>query len=602
MARSDVDTRMAWRAREEFLASRDASRHPDQVRPEIAASWQRSLANGVDPQGVEPDFHPDINLDGQLCLAAKPVIDKRCEHLGGTGSSLLLGDRSGRIIERWGDGARVLRLLEQAYAEPGFSIAEDVVGTNGVGTVYETHQPALVIGGEHFSEQYFPFACAGVPIHHPITRQLEGVLDITCRRQDANNMLLPWILEVARMVEERLYQQASPDERLLLGRFLAATRRTKHAVVCLNEQTIISNPCAARLLDGVDHALLWEHAARAITADTADTAGPCALTLSDGRAVTVHCRPVDDERSTVGVLVEVLPAAQQRSRTRATGRPARPCLPHLAGHGARWQQVCDQAQRYRERLLPVLLAGEVGTGKLALARAMFADEEQVSVIDAALHPVDGFATWAAGLRRRLDDPGGVVVVRHLEALEARQAQTVCGLLDHAGDSGPRLVATLTRGQGAMMAYGPLVDRFAVATIEVPPLRERLEDLPDLIPVFTQRHAAQPGRRHWQPEVIQTLSRLDWPGNVRQLENLVRRVLVARTTGDISITDLPEDVRVNAPRRRLAQLEQVELNAIVSALGQTGGNKVEAAKILGVSRSTLYRKMRAFGLDLNQSAF
>lgn len=597
MARSDVDTRTVWRAREEFLASRGTSQQSAKaVRPEIAESWWRSLRNGVDPHRVEPDFAPDLNVESQLSLAARPVIEKRCEQLGGTGSSVLLGDRHGRIVQRWGDGDGVLRLLERVRAEPGFTIAEDVVGTNGVGTVYETHQPAQVIGGEHFSEQYFPFACVGVPIHHPVTRQLEGVLDITCRRQDANTMLLPWILEVARMVEERLYQQATREERLLLNQFLAATRRTKRAVVCLNEQTIISNPCAARLLDGVGHAQLWEHANRVVTADTA---GSYALTLADGRAVTARCEPVRDERTTVGVLVEALPA---RQRSRAGGRQAPSWLPQLAGHGARWKQVCDQAQRYRERPIPVLIAGEVGTGKLALARAMFGDRDELSVFDAALHTVDGFRRWAAALRRRLADPAGTVVIRHLEALRTREAQTVCGLLDDARDSGPRLVGTLTCGEAALTAYRALLDRLAVATIDLPSLRERLEDLPDLVTELSRRYAPQPDRRHWQPEVIQTLSRLDWPGNVRQLENVVRRALIARTAGDVTIEDLPEEVRVSAPRRRLAQLEQVELNAIVSALGQADGNKVKAAQLLGISRSTLYRKMRAFGIDLDQSAY
>ncbi len=595
MARSDADTRTVWRAREQFLASMGASQQSaEAVRPEIAASWRRSLRNGVDPHRVEPDFAPDLNVESQLHLAARPVIEKRCEQLGGTGSTLLLGDRNGRIAHRWGDGDGVMRLLERVRAEPGFTITEDVVGTNGVGTVYETQQPALVIGGEHFSEQYFPFACAGVPIHHPITRKLEGVLDVTCRRQDANAMLLPWILEVARTVEERLYQQTTPGERLLLNRFLAATRRTRRAVMCLNDQTIISNPYAARLLDGLGHAQLWEHASHVVAADCA---GSCNLTLAGGQTVTARCQPVRDERSTVGVLVEVLP---EQRRSRAGDRRGRSWLPPLAGHGMRWKQVCDQAQRYRERSVPVLLAGEVGTGKLALARAMFGDE--LSTVDAALHPVDGFSCWSAALRRRLADPGGVVVIRHLEALQAREAQAVCALIDDARDSGPRLVGTLTCGDAALAAYRPLLDRFAVATIDLPPLRQRLEDLPELVTALSRRHSRQPDRRHWQPEVIQALSRLDWPGNVRQLENVVRRVLLARTAGDVTIEDLPEEVRVNAPRRRLAQLEQVELDAIVSALGQADGNKVEAARLLGISRSTLYRKMRAFGIDLDHSAY
>jgi transcriptional regulator of acetoin/glycerol metabolism len=103
-------------------------------------------------------------------------------------------------------------------------------------------------------------------------------------------------------------------------------------------------------------------------------------------------------------------------------------------------------------------------------------------------------------------------------------------------------------------------------------------------------------RRLTPEAFQLLARMAWPGNVRQLENLIRNLVSRRQEGDIALDDLPPDIRGAAPARRLTLMEQLERNAILAALGECAGNKVQAAAKLGLSRATLYRKLRALGAD------
>jgi transcriptional regulator of acetoin/glycerol metabolism len=133
------------------------------------------------------------------------------------------------------------------------------------------------------------------------------------------------------------------------------------------------------------------------------------------------------------------------------------------------------------------------------------------------------------------------------------------------------------------------------------LRQRTAELAPLIDVLTRKHAPQAQVR-WLSDAIQTLARLEWPGNVRELDNLVRRVLATRRTGDIGARDLPEEIRGRAPRRQLSRIERAELAAITSALQQAGGNKREAADMLGLSRATLYRKVRSYGIGLDRTIF
>jgi sigma-54 dependent transcriptional regulator, acetoin dehydrogenase operon transcriptional activator AcoR len=148
---------------------------------------------------------------------------------------------------------------------------------------------------------------------------------------------------------------------------------------------------------------------------------------------------------------------------------------------------------------------------------------------------------------------------------------------------------------------PLLDTFG-DVLTVPPLRERLEDLPALVAKLTERTSCSRGSVRWMPDALQVLGRLPWPGNVASLESLVRQVASRCSTGYVGAADLPAEVVAQASRRPLAKLEHAEARAIMEALRSAGGNKHRAAESLGIARSTLYRKVRALGLDLSTTAF
>ena len=140
---------------------------------------------------------------------------------------------------------------------------------------------------------------------------------------------------------------------------------------------------------------------------------------------------------------------------------------------------------------------------------------------------------------------------------------------------------------------PELLRLFPSTVELPPLRLHLEDLPLLVPVFLSR-LGQGGHLTCSPEAMRLLMRMSWPGNAEQLHDLLREVVKHRRSGCIKPEDLPPEVHA-VSRRVLSPLEAMERDAIVKCLADAHGNKVRAAKSLGMSRATIYRKIHDYGI-------
>ena len=574
---------------------------PQGVRPEIAASWRRSRLSGVsrsaDLHGIP---HRDVNLEGRVLGAARPVLDRLTEVLAGTSTSIILTDASAHILDRWVDDRSLHRSLDRVAAAPGADFGEAVIGTNGLGTAVESRRAVQISGPEHFHEALTGFTCVGAPINHPVTNRLEGVLDLSCRFEGTNPLILPMVLEGVRAIQERLLEASSVTERALLAHFLRAKSRSSHPVLSLNATTVITNAAADNLLHTCDHHLLWERISPQLASgrQTSD-----AMALTDGRRVRVRWRPVEVGARVVGAVIELEaevaappPAVAATATATATAAAtAKEATPRLSGTGAAHRRLVAEVARHGGSELALLVTGEPGAGKLAVARTVHdgSGRGTCTVLDAASSFIDGSAAWLRTVRDELARPG-TLVLRHLQVLDEAGATALASLVD-GGDSAPpaRVVGTMTVTAPARVAHlRPLIDRFPLQ-IDVPPLRTRPEDLEPLVTTMLKRHARD-GSSRCRPDVVAVLARCDWPGNVRQLENVVRALVARRPTGDIVVDDLPPELKRARPG--LSGLQQMEHDAIVAALEATDGNRLEAAAALGISRSTLYRKLHAYGLE------
>ena len=301
----------------------------------------------------------------------------------------------------------------------------------------------------------------------------------------------------------------------------------------------------------------------------------------------------------------------------------------LVGRTPAMQTLYRLVARVMNTALPVLITGESGTGKSLIARAVhdFSDRRSLPFVTASaadLDSVDGPATILSRAK------GGTILFDEVGDLDATAQARIVRLLDTLGDNAPRIMATSQGNLGALMEEGSFRDdlfyRLSGVTIAVPALRERVDDIPLLAEHFlaaTERDGAP--LRRLSPGAMDMVRAYSWPGNVRQLENTVRRLVFTAAADEITRGEVDavlgnhpamEPMRGGAEGEKLSVsvarhlqryfdlhggtlpppglynriLREVEAPLIEIALDATGGNQAKCADLLGINRNTLRKKI------------
>jgi transcriptional regulator of acetoin/glycerol metabolism len=587
-----VDGARLATSRERFLSAEPVE--PNQVRDTILASWWRSRRWNVAADHIDLSYNRDPDLDTPLTRSALPVLRHLRENLEGQAISVILTDAEGVVLSRMTADHDLEVHLDKVMLAPGFSYAEEFVGTNGIGTALEGGQPMHVFGHEHYAENLEDLACAGVPIHHPISGKTVGAVDLTCWRKDADPLLIALAKTTADQITQALLTASSAPELELMQEYLRACRHTAGIVLALNNDMVMMNEVARQTLDPGDQVVLLGHAAEALASRHP---GAVVVQMPSGIKARLLCRPVQGRGRPAGgvVHVKLLETAGPKNSETAPASSSRMSLPGLVGSGALWVRGCHQVDTVYRSSEWLALEGERGTGKLAALRATHQRRNPAGrfhVLDAA-DATDH--TWQAEARRELLDGAGTLVIRHIDRLNARRMHALAAALQEALAQGRQssLWVTVTLSQGRPSAGLARLLRFFPSTVELPPLRHHIEDLHDLVPFFLGK-LNQHGRLTCSPEAMQLLVRSSWPGNTEQLWQVLRRVVQHRRTGSILPADLPPECWT-VSRRLLSPLESMERDAIVQSLLDSGGNKVKAAEALGMSRATIYRKIHEYGI-------
>ena len=286
----------------------------------------------------------------------------------------------------------------------------------------------------------------------------------------------------------------------------------------------------------------------------------------------------------------------------------------------------------------VLITGESGVGKEVIAnvihsRSRRADKSMIKLncaafpqamieselfgyvrgaFTGAMNDFPGMIAAAAGSTLFLDEISEMpaeLQTRFLRVLQEREYRPLGSTKNLKADF--RVIAATNRPIASALAENrlrtDLYYRLNTFQIEIPPLRERKEDIPPLVSTFLKRFATELGKPEPEiaPEAFQKLLDYSWPGNVRELQNAMEYAVVLARNERISVKELPAEVQLPAALQQVERnanggvqnLDDMERNAIIQALAQCHGNKKKAAQVLGIQRPTLYNKMKRYAIEL-----
>lgn len=583
---NNADSAVGMRlARERFLSA-DAF-DQELVTPSVLSSWRRSQALHVHPDRVDLPFVREPDTDTPLAHAAAPVLRRIASDLAAHAVSVILTSADGLILERITAEPSMLAALDDVRLARGYSYAEEFAGTNGIGTTLETGRPTFIRGSEHYVGNLGRLSCAGSPIRDPITGRVLGVVDLTCWASQSDPLLFVLAKSAGSQIEDRIRALNNESETALLDAYLKQSRRYPGGVLAIGGDVVLMNPYLRQSLDAADQTALLDQAAELAltqTSHTAVTTVPSGITVKIAAAERV---PTKGRNDNVVFHVSVQPASQPTVRG-----IWQHVVPSLAGHSSSWRRSCQQVERcYRDREW-VVIEGEHGSGRAKLGQSMaqhVTPERAVRV----LRP-DGFddvADFVTELEAETDGNDFAVVVAGVDELAEDWLEPLAALL--AERAGKGWIAA-TAGAGIRSAEVELlVLPFFTHTVTVPALRHRLEDLDDLVPCLL-RELTRGADVRLGHDAMRQLAKLPWPGNVGQLRRVLAETVALQRSGVIGAEKLPAECRSLA-RRRLSQLEALERDAIVRSLQENGGSKADAAEALGMSRATIYRKIKDFGI-------
>lgn len=631
----------------------------DRVRSIVSQSWIRCAKNHLNPKThtkvpvlKENEIERKLEINKKLLNVSRPIMLELDELVEGTGYITLLTDCDGVILEIMYDKTLKDSILAKNLVMGGIW-SEEKAGTSAIALAIRFKIPIQIVGAEHFYESDHGLTCSASPIfdHHG---NLLGILNMSGPKEKAYPHTLGMVVAASKAITKQLHIEEDNHRIRLANQYLNTVIESfSEGVVSIDisgKIMHINSEGAKILLTTVSEAR-GKNIKRLLEDETLIISE-----MSQGKSITDIEKVIDTKRGRIHCLLSIKLVSLDDGKVvgavatlkgikrihkvinKFIGAEARFTFDDIIGKDSAFLKAIHLAQIAAKGRSTVLILGESGTGKELFAQAIhnYFDSKQPFVaincsaipetlIESELfgyeegaftgaikHGRPGKFELANGGTIFLDEIGEMPLntqVMLLRVLQERCVQRIGGIRTVPIDV--RVIAATNKNLEEEVKKGTfrqdLYYRLNVLQIEIPPLRDRRKDIPILVEYFTDNIAARFNKVLGKVSdlTVEEMLNYHWPGNVRQLENCIERAVNLSEEGNIDeyyLTDylqkegcLSARPNINKKPGSVTNLQQMEKDTLIHALTMYGERK-KVAEVLGISRSTLYRKLKTYGLD------
>lgn len=622
------------------------------LRKEIILSWKRSRDAGVDPyeKGELVDERTLINLrnsNQHLLEIVSPFIELIVNFTKNTGFVVSFANKDGYIIELNGDCHAIEQGKNNNFVL-GVNRSEKKVGTNAISLALTEGKPFQILGPEHFKKSHHDWTCSSAPIHDT-HGQIIGVLNLSGHCSLLHKHTLGMVISIVQAIEREFHiREKNAILRLANERLKAVVDSVSEGVVALDKNGVIieANMKFRQMfrmnkseLNGVNISEILKNPTSML--DVLKTGKEYfereeSLSTISGilPAMTTGRKIVDDQGEVVGVVGIIKEKKEvYRMVNRLAGSKAMFTFQDIIHQEPNMEKTISIAKAVAEADTRLLLEGESGTGKELFAQSIHNASPRhtgpfVAVNCSAIprelieSELFGYAEGAfTGAKKggkpgkfELADGGTLFLdeinsmpldmqVKLLRVLQQNEITRLGG--EQAIPINVRIISASNKSLEELVQEGhfrlDLFYRLGVVVLKIPPLRERIKDIPLLFLHLLQKITKSTGKtvEYSMEELIPILCAYDWPGNVRELENYIERAVILAHNGIITPEHFPEKMTLTTRTETVKNnfLAIKERETIEKVLEIFSGNISKAAKSLGISRNTLYTKIKTYGLKV-----
>lgn len=598
--------------------------------PVIVSSWKRSSEFKVDPLmqelelSIAPDFQERLSAKEQLLDVAIPYLTKFLKIAEQSDFVFSILDERGLLLKVFGNKDRVKRLKEEYNISPGVTCCEQTMGTTALYLSLLTNSAVQTVGAEHFIRKYHNLTDSAAPIHDASGKVI-GALDMSAQSIDyAHPHTLGMATSAANAIETLLWRQKEKQYLELLSAC------QENIIDCLIEMGFLAVDSTGTIVEANSlGAKLLGFAPHEIRGMKIDAVSPRSAVFNKGLK-----QRQEQKGKTAETIVSFKEPGLEEKEANESALNAKTSFSSIIGYNKNFLAAIYLAKKAANSTSAVLLLGESGTGKELVAQAihnegLMSKGPFISVNCAAI-PKDlvgtelfGYEEGAFTGAKKSGNAGkfelahnGTIFLDEIGEMPLEMQTILLRVLEEkkitriGGNSGipvnVRIIAATNRKLREDALAGlfrrDLFFRLNVFTVDLPPLRERHDDIPLLVNHFVLRFAHLTGKNieGVTAEAMEALCQYNWPGNVRELSNAVERALHFTDNSCIDVYDLPEEI-VPGNHKNEEALEEAltvknyEKEKILEFLTLFQGNKTKVATKLGISRATLYRRLGEFGM-------